>query len=69
MARIIAELKITLNDKGEISVGGCIDQVMLAYGMLECAKAAVKDRSDAAQKGPQIERPTMNDAALFGSKS
>lgn len=34
-------LTITMNEKGEVNVTGPIENKILSYGMLECAKQAI----------------------------
>jgi hypothetical protein len=49
MARI-AELLITLEDTGQIKVEGCLEQKLLAYGLLSVAKDVVNEYSQNLQK-------------------
>jgi hypothetical protein len=48
------QLLIEMNEQGQITVNGPIGQKMLCYGMLDCARDAIKDYTDKAAQGPQI---------------
>lgn len=41
-----AQLLITIEHDGKIGVEGPIDDPLLAYGMLECARDAIRDFND-----------------------
>jgi len=44
------ELKITLDDTGQISLAGPLDNKLICYGLLELAKEAVQKIHDQAQR-------------------
>jgi hypothetical protein len=48
------QLLIEMNEQGQVNVSGPINQKMLCYGLLECARDAIKDFTDKAAQGPQI---------------
>lgn len=41
-----AQLLITIDEAGKINITGPIDDPILAYGMLECARDAIRDFND-----------------------
>jgi hypothetical protein len=43
-----------MNEQQQISVTGPINQKMLCYGMLDCARDAIKEFTDNAAQGPHI---------------
>lgn len=49
-----AELKITLTQAGQIQIEGPIDNKMLCYGMMECARDAIKEFTDQKAKSPIV---------------
>ena len=59
MARAV--LTITIEDNGSISVNGPIHDKILAYGMLEGAKDAIREfiATQAKGEGPRIAVPAM----------
>jgi hypothetical protein len=44
------ELRITINETGQVTVAGPIDNKGLCYSMLECARDAIKEFADARAK-------------------
>lgn len=50
MSRPSAQLLITIDEAGQINVTGPINDPVLAYGMLECARDAIKDFNDHQQR-------------------
>ena len=48
------QLLIEMNEQGQVNVSGPINQKMLCYGLLDCARDAIKDFTDNAAKGPHI---------------
>jgi hypothetical protein len=48
------QLLIEMNEQNQITVNGPINNKMLCYGMLDCARDAIKDFADNAAKGPHI---------------
>jgi hypothetical protein len=42
------QLTITMDDAGNIGIEGPVDQKMVCYGLLECARDAIKDHCDRA---------------------
>jgi len=56
-----AVMTITIEDNGAISVNGPIHDKILAYGMLESAKDAVREflAQQAAGGGPRIAIPSV----------
>ena len=56
-----AVLTITIEDNGSISVNGPIHDKILAYGMLEGAKDAIREyiATQSKGEGPRIAVPTM----------
>lgn len=44
------ELRISLNETGQVTVTGPIDNKGLCYSMLECARDAIKEFADARAK-------------------
>lgn len=50
---IVAELKITMDDAGGVSVEGAIDNKLLAYGLLEVARESISNHHQAAQRKVQ----------------
>ena len=53
MPNIVAELKISMDDAGNISVNGPIDNQLLSYGLLEVAKDVIKQH--AAENARKIQ--------------
>jgi hypothetical protein len=51
------ELKITLLDTGEVQVSGPIDNMIMCYGLLECAKDVLKSHRD--QKAKLVRPVTL----------
>lgn len=54
-----AQLLITFHADGSIQVQGAVHDKVLAYGLLECARDAIKDAADRAarQSAIQVARP------------
>jgi hypothetical protein len=48
------QLLIEMNEQGQITINGPVNQKMLCYGMLEFARDAIKEFNDKAVQGPQI---------------
>jgi hypothetical protein len=46
----VRQLLITLDETGKINVAGPIDDPILAYGLLECARDAIRDFNDQQQR-------------------
>jgi hypothetical protein len=67
VTKIVAELKISVDDKGHVSVNGPLDQLMLCYGMLEVAKDVLQ--ANAAERAKRIQAPAMGDVVVFGKPS
>jgi len=63
---VVAEFKISIDDKGAVSVTGPIDQLMLCYGLLEVAKDSL--RNHAIEKAKTIQKPGFGEVAAFGRK-
>jgi hypothetical protein len=49
-----AELKIEINERGDVSVIGPVQNKLVAYGMLELARDAIKDLHDRAASENRI---------------
>jgi hypothetical protein len=49
-----AQLTITIEDDGRINVNGPINDKLLSYGMLECARDAIKDHAAKNQQRIQL---------------
>lgn len=47
---ILAKIEITINETGMINVSGCLENKLMAYGMLLAAHDVIKDHNDAKQK-------------------
>jgi len=60
---VVAQLTITLDDKGALSVSGPIDQLMLCFGLLELAKDSI--RQAAAEKQHRVQAPNLADLAAL----
>jgi hypothetical protein len=60
----VAELKISIDDKGQVTINGPIDQVPLCYGLLEIAKDVI--RNQAAENAKRVQRPALAEVAAFG---
>jgi hypothetical protein len=56
---IVAQLSITMDDQGQLSVTGPIDNKMLAYGMLELAKEVVCERGKEAERRIKLAPASM----------
>lgn len=63
---IVAELKITIDDKGAVAVSGPIDQTLFCYGLLEIAKDTV--RAHNAESAKKIQKPGFGDLVAFGKQ-
>lgn len=55
------ELKITLDESGQVHVTGPLGNLILCYGMMDMAKDAIR-----AQAARQIQRPTPADVVAIG---
>lgn len=64
---IVATLTITIDDKGQVSVNGPVDQLMLCYGLLEIAKDSLRNHQASLAK--RVQAPGIADVAAFGRKS
>jgi hypothetical protein len=53
------ELKITIDDRGQVSVSGPVDNVHMCYGLLEIARDIVYDRQQ--QNKQTVVPPTGDD--------
>jgi hypothetical protein len=64
------ELRISVDEEGKVSVSGPIGQKGLCYQMLECARDAIKDHTDALAKqgNTTIVPPTNGDVLNFTRK-
>ncbi len=51
------QLIITMEDNGQIGVAGPLDNLVQCYGMLGCAKDAIKDYAAAKQNRIQVAGP------------
>lgn len=61
-----AQILITFNADGTVQVQGAIGDKVLAYGLLECARDAIKDAADkAAANRPAIQVARPADAMLL----
>lgn len=60
----IARLEIVLDDAGHMQVTGCIDNKMLAYGLLEIARDVVCQRAAAAEH--RVQPATPGELMLVG---
>ncbi len=60
--RVVAQLSIALMESGNVAVRGSIDDLILAYGMLEMAKDAI--RANAANAQQQTASPLLLPPAL-----
>jgi len=67
---IVAQILITLNDKGQVEAAGAIDNKMVALGLLETAKDAILQRIHDMEKGNVIQAPPPGMASMlsFGRK-
>ena len=55
---MITELKITWDDQtGAINVNGPVMNKMLCYGLLQCARDAIKDNVDKQQQNVVLPAP------------
>jgi hypothetical protein len=52
--RVIAQIVVAITDGGQVLVRGSIDDVVLAYGMLDAAKDAIRDHHQKAQGSPLL---------------
>ncbi len=59
------QLIITLDDKGQVSVNGPIDQTMFCFGLLEVAKDSIRKHGD--EKARRVHAPALADVAAFGA--
>jgi hypothetical protein len=59
-----AQLVVTIDEAGKISVTGPINDPILAYGMLECARDAIKDFND--QQAKRIIPGSPHELSLVG---
>lgn len=63
------ELKITIDDAGQLNVNGPIANKMMCYGMLEVAKDAIRETHERNQRlvqpasGPLPPMPSMTPGA------
>jgi hypothetical protein len=57
------QLVITINDKGEVSVSGPLENKLICYGLLEMAKDIIAAYTEQAQK--QIKPATKADLSLI----
>lgn len=60
-----AQLTITLDQTGKISVSGPIDNKLLAYGLLEAARDAIKEFGD--QQSKMIQTAPASALSLVGA--
>ncbi len=61
-----AQILITFHVDGSVQVQGSIGDKVLAYGLLECARDAIKDAADrAASNRPAIQVARPADAFLL----
>ena len=58
---VVAQLVITMDSSGQLSITGPIDNKMLAYGMLEIAKEVVCEHGKKAQQRIQLAPAAMAD--------
>jgi hypothetical protein len=64
---IVAKIEITLDDSGQLNINGAIDNKMIAYGLLELGKEAVRDMH--AEKARRIQAATPAERlAIIGGK-
>lgn len=64
---IVAQLTITLDDKGSISVNGPLDQLMLCYGLIEMARDTVRRNAD--EKAKRVQVPSLGDVSAFARRT
>jgi len=64
---VVAELHIALNAAGQVTVTGCIDNIMMTHGLCELAKDVARERAAAAARS-QIVKPDLVTTGLFGRK-
>lgn len=57
---MIAELKIVLQDNGALHLEGCINNPLMAYGLLGLARDAIQKHQEESRK---IQPPGPNDLA------
>lgn len=53
------ELKITMNAQGQINVNGPLENAVVCFGMMECAKEAIKEYNKSKQASG-ITLPPLN---------
>lgn len=64
----IAQLIITLDDTGTVSVNGPIDQVLMCYGLLDMAKDSIRNHVEQKAK-KMVQAPGLGDVHTFARKS
>jgi hypothetical protein len=65
MAQNKAEMLITIDQNGQISVTGPINDKFISYAMLEAARDVVKDHHDKIARS-SIVAPTSEDVRAIG---
>lgn len=65
MASDETTLSITISESGSVSVNGPLNDKMLCYALLECARDAVKDF---ARPEPKIQPPAPGDIVALTSR-
>jgi hypothetical protein len=63
--RIMAQIVVAITDGGQVVVRGAIDDVVLAYGLLEAGKDAIREHHAAAHRSPLLLPP----AARMGRRA
>lgn len=62
---ILAQIHITMDDKGNISVNAPFAQTMLCYGLLEVAKDEVRKKHE-EERRKAVQPATLGDLAALG---
>jgi hypothetical protein len=57
--RVVAQLSIALMESGNVAVRGSIDDLILAYGMLEMAKDAIRANAQQQAASPLLLPPAL----------
>lgn len=64
---IIAQLTITMDDKGAISVNGPLANILQCYGLLELAKDTIRNAASEA-RNKSIVSPGVGELREFGKR-
>lgn len=65
---VLATLTITMDDKGQVTVNGPLDNLVMCYGLLEIAKDTLRTRATEKARAVQLQSPTYADFIAFGAK-